>query len=106
MLVAKAAVRDEDGRIVGVTAALLDITERKAAEREVRRGLEALRQAKEAAEAGTHAKSEFLAMMSHEMRTPLHAVLGATGLLLDGPLSGEQREQAESPAPVAGPCST
>jgi CheY-like chemotaxis protein/HPt (histidine-containing phosphotransfer) domain-containing protein len=33
--------------------------------------------------------------MSHEMRTPLNAVLGATGLLLDGPLSAEQREQAE-----------
>ena len=95
VLVAKAAVCDEDGRVVGVTAALLDITARKLAEREVRRGLEALRQAKEAAEAGTHAKSEFLAMMSHEMRTPLHAVLGAAGLLLDGPLSGEQREQAE-----------
>jgi signal transduction histidine kinase len=34
-------------------------------------------------------------MMGHEMRTPLNAVLGATGLLLDGPLSREQREQAE-----------
>ena len=94
-LVAKSAVRDEEGRVVGVTAALLDITERKAAEREARRGREVLRQAKEAAEAGTRAKSEFLAAMSHEMRTPLNAVLGATGLLLDGPLGREQREQAE-----------
>jgi PAS domain S-box-containing protein len=93
-LVAKSAVRDEGGDVVGVTAALLDITERKAAEREARRGLEVLRQAKDAAEAGTHAKSEFLAVMSHEMRTPLNAVLGATGLLLDSPLSREQREQA------------
>jgi PAS domain S-box-containing protein len=94
-LVAKSAVRDEGGHVVGVTAALVDITERKAAEREARRGLEVLRQAKEAAEAGTRAKSEFLAVMSHEMRTPLNAMLGATGLLLDGPLSREQREQAE-----------
>ncbi len=93
-LVAKSAVRDERDRVVGVTAALVDITERKAAEREARRSLEALGQAKEAAEAGTHSKSEFLAVMSHEMRTPLHAVLGATGLLLDGTLSREQREQA------------
>ena len=93
-LVAKSAVRDEDEHVVGVTAALVDITERKAAEREARRSLEVLRQAKEAAEAGTHAKSEFLAVMSHEMRTPLNAVLGATGLLLDSPLSREQREQA------------
>ncbi len=95
LLVAKSAVRDEDERVVGVTAALVDITERKSAEREARRRLEALRQAKEAAEAGTHAKSEFLAVMGHELRTPLNAVLGATGLLLDGPLGREQREQAE-----------
>ncbi|HVO10284.1 MAG TPA: ATP-binding protein [Vicinamibacteria bacterium] len=94
-LVAKSAVRAEDGRVVGVTAALVDITEGKAAEREARRRLEELRQAKEAAEAGTRAKSEFLAVMGHEMRTPLNAVLGATGLLLDGPLGREQREQAE-----------
>ena len=92
---AKSAVRDEDERVVGVTAALVDITERKAAEREARRRLEALGQAKQAAEAGAHAKSEFLAVMGHEMRTPLNAVLGATGLLLDGPLGREQREQAE-----------
>ena len=66
-----------------------------AAEREARRRLEELGQARQAAEAGTHAKSEFLAVMGHEMRTPLNAVLGATGLLLDGPLGHEQREQAE-----------
>ena len=93
--VAKSSVLGEHGRVVGVTAALVDITERKAAEREARRSMEVLRRAKEAAEAGTHAKSEFLAVMSHEMRTPLSAVLGATGLLLDGSLSREQREQAE-----------
>jgi PAS domain S-box-containing protein len=52
-LVAKSAVRGEDGKVVGVTAALVDITERKAAEREARRSLETLRQVKEAAEAGT-----------------------------------------------------
>jgi signal transduction histidine kinase/ActR/RegA family two-component response regulator/HPt (histidine-containing phosphotransfer) domain-containing protein len=74
--------------------ALLETTEREAAEREARRSLEALRQARKAAEAGTRAKSEFLAVMSHEMRTPLNAVLGATGLLLDGPLAREQRELA------------
>jgi PAS domain S-box-containing protein len=95
LLVAKAAVHDEDETITGVTATLVDITEMRAAERELRRSLGALRQAKEEAEAGTRAKSQFLAVMSHEMRTPLNVVLGTVGLLLDGPLSRDQHEQAE-----------
>ena len=93
LLISKAPVRDEEGKIAGLTAAFLDITGRKAAERELRRSLEALHVAKDAAEAGTRAKSDFLAMMSHEMRTPLHAVLGGTALLAESPLDGQQSEQ-------------
>src|SRR5262245_19652300 len=46
-------------------------------------------------EAGDHAKSEFLASMSHEMRTPVSVVLGMSDMLLDEPLEPEQRELAK-----------
>ena len=67
------------------TGVIRDITEQKEYET-------ALRNAKETAETADRIKSEFLAVMSHEVRTPMNGVLGMLELLLESNVSESQRD--------------
>jgi len=74
-LVSLALLRGPDTLVEGVVCLAMDITERKRADD--------LTRARKAAEAVSRAKTEFLAVLSHEMRTPLNIILGILEHLQD-----------------------
>ena len=80
-------IQIEEGMLI--VASILDITERKLAE-------EKLRESKQLAEEANQAKSQFLANISHELRTPMNAILGMTDLALDEELSPLLRDYLQT----------
>ena len=89
-------LHDDDGQFAGYVGSSVDISERKAADRERERLLQAERAARSDAERANQLKDEFLSILSHELRTPLNAVLGWVHLLRTSMHSEGQLEQGLS----------
>jgi PAS domain S-box-containing protein len=84
-------IKDADGRILGVSAAVLEITDRKNAEVALREANERLRDA-------DRRKDEFLGMLSHELRNPLAPIRNALYILDHVEPGGAQARRAREVA--------
>lgn len=92
------AIRDDSGKIIRSFGTVQDITDLVLKEK-------ALEQALIDAERANQSKSEFLATMSHEFRTPLNAILGFSemiGAQFFGPLGSEKYEEYLNDIRVSG----
>ncbi|HKC85343.1 MAG TPA: ATP-binding protein, partial [Blastocatellia bacterium] len=74
------------GDFLGCVGSCIDITERKQVEAREREQLAREQAARATAEAANRSKDEFLTTLSHELRSPLNAVLGYTRMLRCGPV--------------------
>jgi len=78
-----------NGKAVLVRVIFSDISDRKQMEVE-------LGKARDGALESARLKTQFLTNMTHEVRTPMHGIVGMLGLLLDSPLNEQQREFAQA----------
>ncbi len=85
----RAPIINQNGQLLGTTGIARDITSRKEVEK-------ALQQAVKTAEAATEAKSKYLAIMSHEIRNPLNAVVGMVRMLHEAGIKGPESKLIEN----------
>ncbi|WP_445248953.1 ATP-binding protein [Microcoleus sp. OTE_8_concoct_300] len=87
-------VFDAEGAVEMVAGLTRDITDRKQAEAEREKLLQQEQTAREAAETANRIKDEFLAVLSHELRSPLNPILGWSRLLQQNKLGAAKAASA------------
>ncbi len=85
---------DSAGEIIEWFGEASDISDRKRIEQEREQLLAQEQAAREAAESANRIKDEFLAVLSHELRSPLNPILGWTQLLQKGKLDSARQVEA------------
>jgi PAS domain S-box-containing protein len=90
----KAPYRNQAGEVIGLIGISNDITDRVQVERDREAILQQEQAAREAAEKANRIKDEFLAVLSHELRSPLNPILGWSKLLRTGKLNPTKSAEA------------
>ena len=85
-------IRDGEGEIEGSVSVVIDVTDRKRAEHEREQLLEQEKAARAEAQAANQSKDEFLAVVSHELRSPLNSILGYVRLLRGGAKAAQTKQ--------------
>jgi PAS domain S-box-containing protein len=89
-----APIKGAGGKIIGAVLIFRDITERRLVDEERSKLLASERAAREKAEAASRSKDEFVAMISHEIRSPLNSILGWAQMLRSGKYDKAGTERA------------